>query len=114
MSYSDVIYESEGRLATITLNRPEKLNALSNNLRGELMEAMRDAEADSEVGVIILNGAGRLLSARHDLFSVFIGSSLFSPCYGRAGHNTASELKKEDHFPDIERKDPAYAPNACA
>lgn len=67
MSYSDVTYESEGRLATITLNRPEKLNALSNNLRGELMEAMRDAEADSEVGVIILKGAGRSFSAGYDL-----------------------------------------------
>lgn len=65
--YSDVLYESEGRLATITLNRPEKLNALSNNLRGELMEAMRDAEANSDVGVIILKGAGRSFSAGYDL-----------------------------------------------
>ncbi len=67
MPYSDVLYESEGRLATITLNRPEKLNALSNNLRGELMEAMRDAEANSDVGVIILKGAGRSFSAGYDL-----------------------------------------------
>ena len=67
MAYSDVLYESEGRLATITLNRPEKLNALSNNLRGELMEAMRDAEANSDVGVIILKGAGRSFSAGYDL-----------------------------------------------
>ena len=49
MSFRDVVYEAEGRIATITLNRPEKLNALSNNLRGELMKAMRDAEADPEV-----------------------------------------------------------------
>ena len=43
MEFRDVIYETDGRLAYITLNRPEKLNALSNNLRGELMEAMREA-----------------------------------------------------------------------
>ena len=67
MSYTDVIYESEGRVAAITLNRPEKLNALSNNLRGELMEAMRDAEADDAIGVIILRAAGRSFSAGYDL-----------------------------------------------
>ena len=67
MAYTDVIYESDGRIATITLNRPEKLNALSNNLRGELMEAMRDAEADDDVGVIILKAAGRSFSAGYDL-----------------------------------------------
>ena len=67
MAYSDVTYESNGRVATIALNRPEKLNALSNNLRGELMEAMRDAEADDEIGVIILRGEGRSFSAGYDL-----------------------------------------------
>ena len=54
MEFRDVLYETDGRLAYITLNRPEKLNALSNNLRGELMEAMREAEADAEIGVIVL------------------------------------------------------------
>ena len=67
MSYQDVIYETSGRIATITLNRPEKLNALSNNLRGELMEAMRDAEANDAIGVIILKSAGRSFSAGYDL-----------------------------------------------
>ena len=41
--YSQVLYETDGRLAYITLNRPEKLNALSNNLRAEVMDAMREA-----------------------------------------------------------------------
>ena len=67
MAYVDVLYESNDRVATITLNRPEKLNALSNNLRGELMEAMRDAEADNQIGVIILKSAGRSFSAGYDL-----------------------------------------------
>ena len=67
MSYQDILYETDGRLAFITLNRPEKLNALSNNLRGEVMHAMKEAEADREVGVIILRAAGRAFSAGYDL-----------------------------------------------
>ena len=50
MSYQDIIYETDDRLAFITLNRPEKLNALSNNLRGEVMDAMREAELDVAEG----------------------------------------------------------------
>jgi enoyl-CoA hydratase len=67
MAYEDILYEIDGRLATITLNRPEKLNALSNNLRGELMHAMKEAEANREVGVIVLKAAGRAFSAGYDL-----------------------------------------------
>ena len=67
MTYKDVLYETDDRLAFITLNRPEKLNALSNNLRGELMDAMREAEADDQIGVIVLRGAGRAFSAGYDL-----------------------------------------------
>ncbi len=67
MTYKDVLYETDDRLAFITLNRPEKLNALSNNLRGELMDAMREAEADDKIGVIVLRGAGRAFSAGYDL-----------------------------------------------
>ena len=63
MAYENILYETDGRLATITLNRPEKLNALSNELRGELFHAMKEAEADREVGVIVLKAAGRALSA---------------------------------------------------
>ncbi len=65
--YSDILYETDGRLAYITLNRPEKLNALSNNLRAEVMDAMREAEHDNEVGVIILRANGRSFSAGYDL-----------------------------------------------
>ncbi|MCZ6888644.1 MAG: enoyl-CoA hydratase-related protein [Gammaproteobacteria bacterium] len=67
MDYRDIIYETDKRLAFITLNRPEKLNALSNNLRGEVMDAMREAEHDDSVGVIVLKGAGRSFCAGYDL-----------------------------------------------
>ena len=67
MAYQDIIYETDDRLAFITLNRPEKLNALSNNLRGELMDAMRTAEHDDAVGVIVLKAAGRSFCSGYDL-----------------------------------------------
>lgn len=67
MSYEDILYEVDDRLAFITLNRPEKLNALSNNLRGEVMHAMKEAEANREVGVIVLKAAGRAFSSGYEL-----------------------------------------------
>ena len=67
MTYRDIKYETDARLAFITLNRPEKLNALSNNLRGELMDAMRQAEHDDTVGVIVLRGEGRSFCSGYDL-----------------------------------------------
>lgn len=67
MAYRDIIYETDDRLAYITLNRPEKLNALSNNLRGEVMDAMREAEHDDAIGVIVLKAAGRSFCSGYDL-----------------------------------------------
>jgi len=49
MSYENILYETDGRLAFVTLNRPEKLNALSNDLRGELYHALKEAEADRSI-----------------------------------------------------------------
>ena len=58
---------SGGVIAVWTLNRPEKLNALSNELLMELNEALHDAEGDPEVRVVILTGAGRAFCAGYDL-----------------------------------------------
>ncbi|MEM7187970.1 MAG: enoyl-CoA hydratase-related protein [Pseudomonadota bacterium] len=67
MTYKDILYETQDRIAVVTLNRPGKLNALTNNLRGEVMDAMREAEHDPKIGVIILRAAGRAFSAGYDL-----------------------------------------------
>ena len=67
MDFETVLYEVEGRIATITLNRPEKLNALSNALQEDIVAALKAAEADREVRVIILKGAGRAFCAGYDL-----------------------------------------------
>ncbi|MGI8553908.1 MAG: enoyl-CoA hydratase/isomerase family protein, partial [Dehalococcoidia bacterium] len=49
---------SDGRVGRITLNRPEKMNALSQELLYEFWEALHDYEADSSVRVIIVRGSG--------------------------------------------------------
>jgi enoyl-CoA hydratase len=51
----------------ITLNRPEKRNALNNPLRGALIAALRDADGDGSVRVSIVRGAGTCFSAGYDL-----------------------------------------------
>ncbi len=67
--YQYVSYEilDEGRVARITLNRPEARNVQNRGLLVELDDAFRQAEEDDDVRVVILRGAGPLFSAGHDL-----------------------------------------------
>ncbi len=58
---------TDGRVARITLNRPEKMNSLSQELLFELWDALHDLEADDSARVIIVRGAGRTFSAGYDL-----------------------------------------------
>ncbi len=66
MSYKDLIYSVDERIATITLNRPERMNALSRNLEHELHRAFDEADADRNVKVIILTGSGRAFCSGRD------------------------------------------------
>ena len=66
--YNDVIrYETGNGVATITLNRPEVLNALSGELMDALANAIRNANADASVRALIITGAGRGFSSGADL-----------------------------------------------
>ncbi len=67
MEFETVVYEKEGGKARITLNRPEKLNALSAKLQRELNAALWEADNDSAVHVVVLSGAGRAFCAGYDL-----------------------------------------------
>jgi enoyl-CoA hydratase len=62
-----VLYQRDGRIARITLNRPEALNAIDAELPAELEDAVRRANADAGVHVIVLAGAGRAFCAGYDL-----------------------------------------------
>ncbi len=66
MSYQDILYEIEDGIATVTLNRPQVMNALSPNLEGEMHRAFDEADADRDVRVIILTGAGAAFCAGYD------------------------------------------------
>ena len=67
MEFDTVLYDVRDRIATITLNRPEKLNALSVRMQMDLVAALLAAEADAEVRVVLLKGAGRAFCAGYDL-----------------------------------------------
>ena len=75
LDYKVVIYEPnhETHVAKITLNRPEAMNALSHQLRAELFHALKVAERDMDINVIILKGAGRCFSAGYDLAGANVG-----------------------------------------
>jgi len=62
-----VIYEKRDRIAYVTLNRPEALNSLDDELNGELWQVWRDFGQDDAVDVAILTGAGKSFSAGADL-----------------------------------------------
>ena len=67
MSYSTIILEHDGPLAILTLNRPEKLNALSDLLFAEVRDALARCEADAAVRAMIITGAGKAFSAGFDI-----------------------------------------------
>ena len=62
-----VLYERDGRIARVTLNRPEVLNAIDDEMPAELEAAVAEANADPGVHVIVLAGAGRAFCAGYDL-----------------------------------------------
>jgi len=66
MSYETVLYKKSGRIATVTLNRPEKFNTIRPPMPEELEKAIAEANADDEVRVIILQGAGKSFCAGFD------------------------------------------------
>jgi enoyl-CoA hydratase/carnithine racemase len=65
--YVDMTYEVTGRTAVITLNRPEKLNALSAGMTESLARALQDAQNDDAVRVVVLTGAGKGFCSGQDL-----------------------------------------------
>lgn len=65
--FSTITYGVTGRVATITLNRPERLNAISSKMPREIREAVEIAARDNDVHVIVVTGAGRAFCAGYDL-----------------------------------------------
>jgi enoyl-CoA hydratase len=102
--YQFVSYEplDEGRIVRIMLNRPEARNAQNRGMLVELDEAMRAAEADDEVRVIILGGVGPLFSSGHDMGSKVAQEELQShptrQADGGTRKGTESLMLQEWHY----------------
>lgn len=67
MTYQHIVYEKQDGIARITLNRPEKLNALSAALQDELTAAVTEAEDDDAVHCVVIKANGRAFSSGYDL-----------------------------------------------
>ena len=66
-AFTTLTYSVEGRIATITLNRPERLNAITMAMPGEIRSAVEMAARDNDVHAIVVTGAGRAFCAGYDL-----------------------------------------------
>src|SRR5438309_11491166 len=67
MPYDEILYEIANGVATVTLNRPDKLNAWTMHMEEEFGDAIRDAAASEQVRAIVLTGAGRGFCAGADM-----------------------------------------------
>ena len=64
---SHILTDLRDRIATITLNRPEKLNAFAGTMREDLLQILRNLAADSECRMVVITGAGRAFCAGGDV-----------------------------------------------
>ncbi|MBC8417228.1 MAG: enoyl-CoA hydratase/isomerase family protein [Proteobacteria bacterium] len=74
MNYETILFKVENRIATITLNRPDRLNAWNHTMSAELGHAMLCCDEDDEIRAVVVTGAGRAFCAGSDLSS---GDSAF-------------------------------------
>jgi enoyl-CoA hydratase/carnithine racemase len=88
MDYQQIIYEVEDQVLTLTLNRPDQLNAFTPRMRLELIDAFDRADADDRVRAIIVTGAGRAFCAGMDLAT---GSGTFDY------QSRDAEMRVEEH-----------------
>ena len=93
MEYTDITYEVADRVATITMNRPEKLNAFTQTMMREMIDAFDQVDRDDTVRAVIVTGAGRGFCAGADLGS---GADTFN-------YEERADLAQREPAPDIAR-----------
>jgi 2-(1,2-epoxy-1,2-dihydrophenyl)acetyl-CoA isomerase len=92
MEFAQIIYEKTNRVATITLNRPKKLNAYSEIMVHEILAALGDARDDNDVRAVIITGTGRGFCSGGD-----IGADFAYPTRYR-GHRMESMLEMRENM----------------
>ena len=88
MNYQDILYEEKDRIAVITFNRPNKLNALSENMKREIDDALKKAVASENIAGIIFTGAGKAFVSGADLAEV-------NSLNGDERYNALEKMKNE-------------------
>ncbi len=76
--YQTIQLEKKERVATITLNRPDKMNSITSEMQSELLQALDEVDADSDITVAILTGAGRAFCAGFDVATMRDTPEVFS------------------------------------
>ena len=94
MTYEFIKLDKSERIATLTLNRPAKRNALSAELLAEFSDALDDVHNDHDVNVLILTGAGRAFSAGYDISPGQAAEDAPATAYWDAKHQPARTLMK--------------------
>jgi enoyl-CoA hydratase/carnithine racemase len=110
MAYEEVLYDVADGIATVTLNRPAQLNALTQLMQEELRDAMFAADADDAVRVIILTGAGRGFCAGADMNLLSNLSDAGGEARNREDRMQANGLRRDDFPADFQQKS-SYIPS---
>jgi enoyl-CoA hydratase/carnithine racemase len=105
MATQETIYGVANRVATITLNRPDKLNAWTATMEKEVRASLDEAERDSNVGIIVLTGAGRGFCAGADMSLLSSVAAQGLPGGDReAVSQLGKSLQREGGLPDFQKK----------
>jgi enoyl-CoA hydratase/carnithine racemase len=97
VDYQDIIYTKEAGIATITMNRPDKLNSFTQRTLEEMVTALGDAGKDSDVKVVIISGSGRGFCTGGDLSEI-----ITDPIKALEGAKKVRELMHRLYF-DLKR-----------
>ena len=89
MAYNEILFEKKNAIATITINRPQAMNAGTIRTWGEIADAFHDAERDNDIRVVVLTGAGRAFCAGDDVKEIFL-----NPEFRDAKPNTAKDVEE--------------------
>src|SRR5499426_1622560 len=97
MEFTQILHAKENRIATVTLNRPEKLNAYSETMIHEILAALADARDDDEIRAVIITGAGRGFCSGGDIARDFQYPARYR------GHRLESQLEMRENFHQLVR-----------